>query len=83
MRIVNKEKELNHRHFVAVRLTDARFHKNKKREDIKSHHYIISYDPPYSKHRKNICEMRLTNALPHPIILMNSNPNFWNNFRSL
>ena len=45
MRIVNKEKELNHRHFVAVRLTDARFHKNKKREDIKSHHYIISYDP--------------------------------------
>ena len=114
MRIVNKEKELNHRHFVAVRLTDvelnlldqgatcfsisrseylrklllehdektgkkildesgrsifrkefymdglncdpmsfdkeceltnAHFHKNKKREDIKSHHYIISYDP--------------------------------------
>ena len=26
-------------------LTNARFHKNKKREDIKSHHYIISYDP--------------------------------------
>ena len=114
MRIVNKEKELNHRHFVAVRLTDvelnlldqgatcfsisrseylrklllehdektgkkildesgrsilrkefymdglncdpmsfdkeceltnAHFHKNKKREDIKSHHNIISYDP--------------------------------------
>ena len=83
MRIVNKEKELNHRHFVAVRLTDARFHKNKKREDIKSHHYIISYDPPYSLRRKNICEMQLMNALPHPIVLMNSNPNFWNNFKSL
>ncbi len=26
-------------------LTNAHFHKNKKREDIKSHHYIISYDP--------------------------------------
>ena len=25
-------------------LTNAHFHKNKKREDIKSHHYIISYD---------------------------------------
>ena len=114
MRTKNKDKELNHRHFVAVRLTDvelnlldqgatcfsisrseylrklllehdektgkkildesgrsilrkefymdglncdpmsfdkeceltnAHFHKNKKREDIKSHHYIISYDP--------------------------------------
>ncbi|WP_243116270.1 MULTISPECIES: hypothetical protein [Clostridia] len=64
-------------------LTNARFHKNKKREDIKSHHYIISYDPPYSLRRKNICEMQLMNALPHPIVLMNSNPNFWNNFRSL
>ena len=48
MRIVNKEKELNHSPFVTVRLTDDRFHKNKKREDIKSHHYISSYDPPYS-----------------------------------
>ena len=114
MRTENKDKELNHRHFVVVRLTDvelnlldqgaacfsisrseylrnllfehdektgkkivdesgrsilrkelymdglncdpmsfdkeceltnAHFHKNKKREDIKSHHYIISYDP--------------------------------------
>ena len=26
-------------------LTNAHFHKNKKHEDIKSHHYIISYDP--------------------------------------
>ena len=26
-------------------LTNTHFHKNKKREDIKSHHYIISYDP--------------------------------------
>ena len=26
-------------------LTNAHFHKNKKRADIKSHHYIISYDP--------------------------------------
>lgn len=26
-------------------LTNAHFHKNKKREDVKSHHYIISYDP--------------------------------------
>ena len=26
-------------------LTNAHFYKNKKREDIKSHHYIISYDP--------------------------------------
>lgn len=26
-------------------LTNAHFHKNKNREDIKSHHYIISYDP--------------------------------------
>ena len=26
-------------------LTNAHFHKKKKREDIKSHHYIISYDP--------------------------------------
>ena len=26
-------------------LTNAHFHKNRKREDIKSHHYIISYDP--------------------------------------
>ena len=26
-------------------LTNAHFHKNKKREDIKSHHYIICYDP--------------------------------------
>lgn len=26
-------------------LTNAHFHKNKKREDIKTHHYIISYDP--------------------------------------
>ena len=26
-------------------LTNAHFHKNKKREDIKSPHYIISYDP--------------------------------------
>ena len=26
-------------------LTNDHFHKNKKREDIKSHHYIISYDP--------------------------------------
>ena len=26
-------------------LTNAHFQKNKKREDIKSHHYIISYDP--------------------------------------
>ena len=25
-------------------LTNAHFHKNKKREEIKSHHYIISYD---------------------------------------
>ena len=27
--------------------------------------------------------MRLMNALPHPIVLMNSNPNFWNNFKFL
>jgi len=26
-------------------LTNAHFHKNKKHEDIKNHHYIISYDP--------------------------------------
>ena len=94
MRTKNKDKELNHRHFIGLRLTDveldlldqgaaclsvsrseylrkllrkefymdglnydpmsfdkeceltnAHFHKNKKREDIKSHHYIISYDP--------------------------------------
>lgn len=25
--------------------TNARFHKNNKREDVKSHHYIISFDP--------------------------------------
>ena len=53
MRIVNKETELNHRHFVAVRLTDARFHKNKKHEDIKSHHYIISYVPADVKTEKS------------------------------
>ena len=26
-------------------LTNMHFHKNRKRSDIKSHHYIISYDP--------------------------------------
>ena len=26
-------------------LTNAKFHKNKKSSEIKSHHYIISYDP--------------------------------------
>ena len=53
MRTVNKETELNHRHFVAVRLTNAHFHKNKKREDIKSHHYIISYVPADVKTEKS------------------------------
>ena len=27
--------------------------------------------------------MRLMNVLLHPIVLMNSNPNFWNNFKFL
>ena len=35
-------------------LTNAHFHKNKKREDIKSHHYIISYDPADVKTEKII-----------------------------
>ena len=43
-------------------LTNAHFHKNKKREDIKSHHYIISYDPadvtemdlPVREHRQSV-----------------------------
>ena len=26
-------------------LTNAKFHKNKKSSEIKSHHYIISFDP--------------------------------------
>ena len=26
-------------------MTNAKFHKNKKSSEIKSHHYIISYDP--------------------------------------
>ena len=34
-------------------LTNVHFHKNKKREDIKSHHYIISYDPADVKTEKS------------------------------
>ena len=44
---------------------------------------VSNQHPLYSLRRKNICEMRLMNALPLPIVLMNSNLNFWNNFRSL
>ena len=31
------------------RTTNKRFKKNRKREDIKSHHYIISFDPEDAK----------------------------------
>ena len=34
-------------------LTNAHFHKNKKRADIKSHHYIISYVPADVKTEKS------------------------------
>ena len=33
-------------------LTNAHFYKNEKREDIKSHHYIISYVPADVKTEK-------------------------------
>ena len=44
-------------------LTNAHFHKNKKREDIKSHHYIISYDP------SDVTENGLTGPRAHAISL--------------
>lgn len=44
-------------------LTNAHFHKNKKREDIKSHHYIISYDPA------DVTENRLTGERAQAISL--------------
>ena len=44
-------------------LTNAHFHKNKKREDIKSHHYIISYDPA------DVTENRLTGERAQTISL--------------
>ena len=31
---------------VACRRSNLRYGKNQKREDVKSHHYIISFDPP-------------------------------------
>ena len=34
-------------------LTNAHFYKNEKREDIKSHHYIISYVPADVKTEKS------------------------------
>ena len=34
-------------------LTNALFYKNEKREDIKSHHYIISYVPADVKTEKS------------------------------
>ena len=34
-------------------LTNAQFYKNEKREDIKSHHYIISYVPADVKTEKS------------------------------
>ena len=34
-------------------LTNAHFYKNEKREDIKSHHYIISYVPANVKTEKS------------------------------
>ena len=57
--------------------------KNWMRSIRRSSKMASNQHPLYSLHRKNICEMRLMNALPHPIVLMNSNPNFWNNFKSL
>ena len=57
--------------------------KNWMRSIRKSSKMVSNQHPPYSLYRKNICEMRLMNALPHPIVLMNSNLSFWNNFRSL
>ena len=57
--------------------------KNWMRSTRKSSKMVSSQHPPCSLHRKNICEMQLMNVLPHPIVLMNSNPNFWNNFKSL
>lgn len=57
--------------------------KNWMRSTRKSSKMVSIQHPPCSLHRKNICEMQLMNVLPHPIVLMNSNPNFWNNFRSL
>lgn len=56
---------------------------NLMRSIRKSSKMVSNQHPPCSLHRKNICEMRLMNALPLPIVLMNSNLNFWNNFRSL
>ena len=57
--------------------------KNRMRLIRKLSKMVSNQHPLYFLHRKNICEMRLMNALPHPIVLMNSNPNFWNNFRFL
>ena len=57
--------------------------KNWMRSIRKLSKMVSNQHPLYSLRRKNICEMRLMNVLPHPIVLMNSNPNFWNNFKSL
>ena len=63
----------------------AQKHGQQKLNEInqKSSKIVSNQHPPCSLHRKNIYEMRLMNVLPHPIVLMNSNLNFWNNFRSL
>ena len=54
--------------------------KNRMRLIRKLSKMVSNQHPLYFLHRKNICEMRLMNALAHPIVFMNSNPNFWNNF---
>mgnify|MGYP006904111123 FL=1 len=40
-------------------LTNAHFYKNEKREDIKSHHYIISYVPADVKTENHLTQKEL------------------------
>ncbi len=40
-------------------LTNAHFYKNEKREDIKSHHYIISYVPANVKTKNHLTQKEL------------------------
>ena len=53
-----KELGVDH-HSIQMCIRDSlRYEKNQKREDVKSHHYIISFDPVSYTHLRRTCPLR-------------------------